>query len=193
MMNSSDFEIIFKNCDLLTPDEIEQSYQLRIEMYPKFKEQYEKNRCFSFVRPRELLLVYDRDFLAATGKLVEKKVACDTLGVLTFYGFGFLIRTAFQKQGLGKRIFGAYLERAKELGGDLLFGTSEHPAILSVATKYHFKVLTTQLVYHNTFTNKESSYKKEFPHMFVFGYEFKPGIIDQINTLPSLHIGDGPV
>lgn len=175
----------------LTAKQKDEIFELHVEVYPSFKSYYEKNRYYSSIKPQILLTVYDGDHLAATGKLLWKNLVHETLGSINFFGFGFLIRAPYQNQGVGKKILQLYIHKTRELKGDLLYGTSNNPVITNGAFKYGFKRLTTHIVYTDTLTNAQSTVSQN--NLQPFAYEFKSGLIDQINQLKEFNIGVGPV
>ncbi len=177
----------FVDSDQLSDKQIEEIYHLNLEVYPEFADYYHKNKYYSSVKPQMVLVVYDRGKLIATGKFLWRDIE---VGKETFklFASGLLVRADYQNMGIGSEMFRLYINKTKELGGDLLFGTTKNKTMVKLSKAMGFKELSTRITYKDASSGDVKGIEGQ-----AFGYEFKEGLVNKINSLGNLFIGIGPV
>lgn len=182
------YNYLFKSSNKVNALEGEKIYELASRMYPDFIKYFEKNRFYSSVKPQLVILVYEGKKLIAEGKLLWRIVKLRSDKTIKFFVYGLTVDSKYQKQGIGTRILDMSISKAKELGADLLYGCTTNPHAMKMMKRKGFKRLTTQLIYTEALIQQMT--KEADPS---YGLEFKQGIIDEINHLPELYLGIGPL
>lgn len=191
MVLSNDFEFRFvKNSDL-SSSLIEEIYSFNTRMYPDFKRYYQKNRYYSSIKPQMVLLVFDDKKLIATGKFLLRKLKITKDFKINFFVFGFLVDNNYQKKRVGSQMMKRFINKAKEQGADILFGTTANPNAVKLMEKNKFQEITVSLTYTDAISGK-TEYANGGKDQ-AFGYEFRGGLIEQLNSLDSLHLTKGPL
>lgn len=181
------YVIDLKKTKGLTKKEKEQLMEFMIEMYPRFKKYYAKNKYYSTVRPQMVHIVKDGDTIVGTGKLLHRKIKIQKRS-LTLFAFGVLIGKKHQKQGLGKLIVKRSVREAKALGGDLVYGSTANPIAKKMLFDLGFQKMTAPIYYKDAETKKILREKND---VFVFTYKKK--VFNELNELKKKYIGTGPI
>lgn len=193
--DASGFYYELKRSHDLTEYEIEKTHDLIVTMFPAFREYYERNRYYSSVKPQMIMSVWDgqaKENLVASGKLLWRDLDLDPpVGKVKLFVFGYLVYDAYQKMGVGTRMLEIYLEEAKKKRADLLFGSTANPVAISMLEKHGFRTFATTLTW-------EDAMSREIVDVTAAGYTpyvyaFREGIVEDFNSLPSVHLGVGPL
>lgn len=187
MRSHTKYKFYLKKVGDLSKDEKEQMMQLMIATYPAFKRYYLKNKYYSTVRPQMTNLIKDGDSIAGVGKFLWRNV---TVGERTikFLAFGVLIAKEHQKIGLGGSLIAKNIKEAKKMGADILYGTTSNPAAENIMRGLGFKKLDTPVYYKDV---EKWKVRRERNRVWIF--EFKKGIIEEIEKSPKFYIGTGPL
>lgn len=161
--------------------------RLMIAVYPAFKKYYLKNKYYSTVRPQMENLIKDDDKIIGVGKLLWRKIKIAER-FINFFAFGVLIAKKYQKMGLGSKLIAKDIKEAKKMGADILYGSTSNPIAEKVVKKLGFQKLNTPVFYRHVESGK---IKKEKGRVWVF--EFKKGLLENIEKLPKFYIGAGPL
>lgn len=187
MIQNNEFRFLVKNGVELTEEEKERLMQTSIAEYPPFAEYYKKNKYYSVIKPQMVGLVLHGNEIVGKGKLLWQEVEVDA-DKIKLFGFGVLIDKTYQGRGLGTQLIKLYIEKARELGGDVLYGSTENPVVDKMLPELGFKRLTVPVEYTHAVTGERVHEKNR-----VYVYELKPGILEIIESLPMLYLGQGPI
>lgn len=182
----------FTASDLLTHAECEQLFHLNVTMFPLFRTFYEQNRYYSVVKPQEVLQVWNGSDLIASGKFLWRTLALEPIGTVTLFAFGMLIYTAYQRLGIGTVMIQKIIERARTMSGDLLYGSSQVPFGAEKAEQRGFYVPRCPVTYTHGCTGDtvDVAVSGYTPYL----YDLRgSGLLAQIDRLPILHLGEGPL
>ena len=161
---------------------------LSIAEYPAFKRYYLKHKYYSVVRPQmEFSIKKEGRDIIGTGKFLWRTIEVNKKPVRLF-AFGVLIAKQYQKQGLGSELVRRSIVEAKKRGADLLYGSTSNPIMAKVLRRLGFKRLHTAVLYKNGETKKV---ERESAKAYTF--EFKRGLIREIESHGKLFIGRGPL
>lgn len=124
-----DFKYTLKQNEELTETEIQGMYQLNIKMYPSFKEQYEENRYYSYIKPEKVMMVFDGEKLVADVNYSHRTVflAKQNKFIKLAY-WGILVDENHQRKGIGSTVAKKLQEETKNSGYDVLFATTQGEA-----------------------------------------------------------------
>ena len=158
-------------------------------MYPAFAKYYKKNRYYSTIKPQMTCLIREpvSKVLIGSGKFLWSTLKTE-IGTLKLFAFGVLIDTKFQRVGLGTHLIEMFIKLAGKKNADLLYGSTENPAVHKMLARLGFKKIICPVVYVNGVTGK-----RETQTINSYAFEFKEGIIDKINTLKEFNVGIGPM
>lgn len=187
-MKNTDFKYLFKSSNLVSKEEGEVIHDLASTMYPDFRKYFEVNRFYSSVKPQLILLVYDGKRLVAEGKLLWRKLQIKQGKNIKLFVFGFTVDSDYQRLGIGTHMMEMCVAKTKELKGGLLYGCTDNPQVMKMMERFNFKRLTTKLTYTEALTKRKT--EEVDP---AYGLEFVFGLVDQINKLPELYLGVGPL
>lgn len=187
MKNNSKYKFYLKEVSKLTKAEKEQMMHLMIATYPAFKKYYLKNKYYSTVRPQMENLIKDGDKIVGVGKLLWRKVIIGKRAI-KFFAFGVLVTKKYQKMGLGSKLIAKDIKKAKKMGADILYGSTSNPVAEKIVKKLGFQKLNTPVFYKRI---ESGRIEREKGGVWIF--EFKKGLFGNIEKLPKLYIGTGPL
>jgi ribosomal protein S18 acetylase RimI-like enzyme len=183
------FEYYLKEDRELTAEEKEELHTFLIKMYPAFASYYKKNRYYSTIKPQMTCLIREpvSKVLVGSGKFLWSILKTE-IGTLKLFAFGVLIDTEFQREGLGTHLINLFIRLAGEQNADLLYGSSENPAVDTMLKRLGFREITCPVTYVNAVTGK-----REIEKLKKYAFEFNKGLIEKINALKEFDIGIGPM
>lgn len=187
MKNISKYKFYLKKVGDLTKQEKEQMMRLMIATYPAFKKFYLKNKYYSTVKPQMENLIKDGDKIVGVGKLLWRKVIIKGKPIKLFI-FGVLIAKKYQKRGLGSKLIAKNIKEAKKSGADILYGSTSNRVAEKIVKRFGFQKLSVPVFYKHA---ESGQIKKEVDRVWVF--EFKKGLLKNIEKLPKFYIGVGPL
>jgi len=186
-MNLKQFSISLKEDKKLSKKEKTQMHGLLVKMYPAFKSLFDKHGYYSTVRPQRNFLIKRDEMLVATGKFLWRKVRLKNKTIKLF-AFGMVVAKEYQNQGLGTKLAQLSIENARKRKADILYGSTSNPKVKKILTKLGFQRLTAP-VFYKDITTKEINKEREF----VYVFEFRQGLLEELNALPRIYIGLGPI
>jgi len=181
------FSFFLKTDKELSKREKCQMHDLLIKMYPPFKTLFDKHGYYSTVKPQMEFLIKDGDKLIGTGKLLWRNVKIKG-GIVKLFAFGMVVDKPYQKQGIGTELIRLNKKEVKKRKADLLYGSTRNQKVERMLEKARFEKLKVLVMYKDTITKK---IKKERSSAYVF--EFKKGLVDELNKLEHFYIGIGPI
>ncbi len=182
-----DFKFLVKPVEDLTEDEKDQLMKISIAEYPLFEKYYKKNKYYSVIKPQMVGLVLLGDKIVGKGKFLWQNVLIGNNNTKMF-GFGVLIDSAYQGQGLGTELIKTYVEKARVLGADFVLATTINTVVDEILPKLGFKKLTSVVEYTNAITGIRQLEKGR-----CYVLEMKEGLLKEIEVSKILYIGTGPV
>ncbi|MCG2691768.1 GNAT family N-acetyltransferase, partial [Microgenomates group bacterium] len=99
-----------------------------------------------------------------------------------------VVAKEYQNRGLGTKLVQLSIENASKRKADILYGSTSNPKVKKMLTKLGFQRLTAP-IYYKDITTKEIKREREFAYVF----EFKQGLLENLNTLQRIYIGSGPI
>lgn len=187
MKNCLKYKFCLKKVGKLTEAEKEQMMRLMIATYPAFKKYYLKNKYYSTVRPQMENLICDSNKIIGVGKLLWRKVMVRNK-IVKLFAFGVLIAKKYQNKGLGSKLIAKDVKEAKKMGADILYGSTSNPIAEKIIKKLGFQKLNIPVFYKNV---ESGRVEREKCGAWIF--EFKKGILKDIEKLQRLYIGSGPL
>ncbi len=183
------YEFYFKQDKELAEEEKEELHAFLIKMYPAFAKYYKKNRYYSTIRPQITCLIREpaSRSLVGSGKFLWSALKTK-IGALKLCAFGVLIDTEFQRAGLGTYLIKTFIKMAGEKNADLLYGSTKNPVVQKMLARLGFKEIRCPVTYVNGVTGK-----KEKQTISSYAFEFRKGLVDEINALKEFDIGVGPM
>lgn len=183
------FEFYLKEDKELTAEEKEELHAFLIKMYPAFAKYYKKNRYYSTIKPQMTCLIRESvsKALVGSGKFLWSALKTE-IGAIKLFAFGVLIDAEFQRAGLGTHLIKMFIKLAGEKNADLLYGSTENPAVHKMLARLGFKKITCPVLYVNGVTGK-----REMQTISSYAFEFNKGLVDKINNLKEFDIGIGPM
>ena len=185
MRNNNKFKFYLKKSGDLTEQEKEQMMCLMIATYPAFKRYYLKNKHYSTVKPQMENLIKENGKIVGVGKLLWRKIMVGKTPI-KFFAFGVLIAKKYQGCGLGSRLIAKDIKEAKKRDADILYGSTTNPIAEKIVKKLGFQKLSTPVFYKHI---ESGRIEKERCRVWVF--EFKKGLLENIEKLPKFYIGTG--
>ncbi|MFQ5531815.1 MAG: GNAT family N-acetyltransferase [Candidatus Nanoarchaeia archaeon] len=181
------YSFILKTNKELSEEDKQEIYKLNIKIYPKFKNYYEKNKYYSTIKPNMVWVIKDKEKVIGTGKFLWKNI---TVGgkKIKLFSFGILIDKDYQNKGLGSKLTKLQIEESRKRKADIVYVSTENPVAEKMAIKSGFKKLNVPIFFKEVLTNKKM---REMNSTLIF--EFRKGIIKEIEKLDSLYIGRGPI
>ena len=124
-----EFTYILKKNNELTDEEIEGMYQLNVKMYPSFKDQYEKNRYYSYTKPEKVMMVFDGEKLVADVNYSHRTIFLPKQNKFVKLAYwGILVDEDYQRNGIGSTVAKKMQEETKNNGYNVLFATTQGEA-----------------------------------------------------------------
>lgn len=187
LLRFKDFSFFLKTDRELSDKEKEELHKHLIKLYPAFKVFYDKNKYYSSIKPQITFLIRKDDNLVGAGKLLWHNIKIKERKIKLF-GFGMLIEKSCQGKGIGTEMIKINKQEAKKRNADLLYGSTDNPIMEKIFDKAGFKKIESAVIYKDALTGK---IKRENNRAYVF--EFKKGLIKEINKSESFYIGIGPI
>jgi len=186
-MNLKQFSISLKEDKKLSKKEKTQMHDLLVKMYPAFKGLFDKHGYYSTIRPQMNFLIKRDKMLVATGKFLWRNVKLE-IETIKLFAFGMVVAKEYQNRGLGTKLVQLSIENASKRKADILYGSTSNLKVKKILTKLGFQRLTAP-IYYKDITTKEIKREREFAYVF----EFKQGLLENLNTLQRIYIGSGPI
>jgi RimJ/RimL family protein N-acetyltransferase len=187
MLHFRDFSFFLKTPRGLSMKEKNEMHKILVRLYPSFKAFYDKNKYYSTLKPQRIFLIRKDSRLIGTGKLLWHSVRIKGQKIKLF-AFGILIDNPYQGQGIGREMIKLDKQEAGRRKADLLYGSTNNPIMERMFERAGFKKIKAYIMYKDASTGE---IKRE--ENSVYAFEFKKGLIKEINKLEFFYIGIGPI
>lgn len=184
---NDEFIFVIKKGEELTEDEKERLMEISIAEYPSFEKYYREHKYYSVIKPQMVGLVIKGDVIIGKGKLLWQNVFVGDKKIKLF-GFGVLIDSKHQGQGLGTQLIKRYIEKARELDADVVYASTSNPIIDKMLPKLGFTKLSIPVTYTHAVTGYR---EQEKGRSYIL--EFTEGLLKEIESQPLLYLGPGPL
>lgn len=160
---------------------------LLIAGYPPFEKYYRKNKYFSTVKPQIIGLATQGDQIIAHGKFLWRDLPVGD-ATMRLCAFGVTVAKEHRQQGIATKLINLFLDKTREVGGDVLYSTTANSVLGEALVKTGFEALTVPIEYIDADTGEVVAQTTA-----AYAYALRPEIIGQIESLEKLNIGIGPI